>query len=124
MLLFSREDKIFYILVTTILIFYRELYRNIVSIIVLNIEASQYNIKINLAISCSLKTIILEEIYLLMHSFEVLNNSIYTIKYRLNHNANDPSTIMYTAVTTLASSIVLTSVTHITSSRSTHFSHK
>ena len=32
---------------------YRKLYRNIVSIIALNIEARQYNIKINLAISCS-----------------------------------------------------------------------
>ena len=47
--LFLRQDKILDILVTTILI----LYRNIVSIIVLNIDASQYNIKINLAISCS-----------------------------------------------------------------------
>ena len=40
MLLFSRQDKILDILMT----------RNIVSIIVLNIGAIQYNIKINLAI--------------------------------------------------------------------------
>ena len=51
--LFSRQDKILDILVTTILILYRKLHRNIVSIIVLNIESRQYNIKINLAISCS-----------------------------------------------------------------------
>ena len=52
--LFSRQDKIFDILVTTtILILCQKLYRNIVLIIVLNIEAMQYNIKINLAISCS-----------------------------------------------------------------------
>ena len=51
MLLFARQDKILYILETTILIKYRKLYTNIVSIIVLNIEARQYNIKINLAIS-------------------------------------------------------------------------
>ena len=50
MYLFSREVKI---LDTTILIFYRKLYINIVPIIVLNIETRQYNIKINLAISCS-----------------------------------------------------------------------
>ena len=56
MLLFSRQDKILYILDNTILILYRKLYINIVSIIVLNIEAKQYNIKINLAISCSRKT--------------------------------------------------------------------
>ena len=37
------------ILVTTILILYRKLYINIVSIIVLNIETRQYNININLA---------------------------------------------------------------------------
>ena len=48
--LFSRQYKIVYILVTTILILYRKLYRHIVSIIVLNIEARQYTIKINLAI--------------------------------------------------------------------------
>ena len=53
MLLFSRQDKILYIIDTTILILYLKLYINIVSIIVLNIEAIQYNIKINLAISCS-----------------------------------------------------------------------
>ena len=41
------------ILDTTILILYRKLYINIVPIIVLNIEARHYNIKINLAISCS-----------------------------------------------------------------------
>ena len=41
------------IFVTTIMILYRTLYRNIISIIVLNIEARQYNIKIDLAISCS-----------------------------------------------------------------------
>ena len=51
--LFSRQDKILYILDTTILILYRKLYINIVSITVLNIEARQYNININLAISCS-----------------------------------------------------------------------
>ena len=51
MLLFSRQAEILYILDTTILILYRKLYINIVSIIVLNIEASQYNIKINLAVS-------------------------------------------------------------------------
>ena len=48
--LFSRQDKILYILDTTILILYRKLYVNIVSIIVLNIETRQYNIKINLPI--------------------------------------------------------------------------
>ena len=54
-MLFSRQDKILNILVTTILILYRKLYNIIVSIIVLNIEAGQYNIKINLAIyiACS-----------------------------------------------------------------------
>ena len=36
--LFSRQDKILYILVTTILVLYRKLYINIVSIIVLNID--------------------------------------------------------------------------------------
>ena len=41
---FSRQDKILYILDTTILILYRKLYINIVSIIVLNIEGRQYNI--------------------------------------------------------------------------------
>ena len=51
--LFSRQGKILYILVTTILILYPKLYINIVSIIVFNIEARQYNIKIDLAISCS-----------------------------------------------------------------------
>ena len=39
------QDKILYILDTTILILYRKLYINIVSIIVLNIEARQYNVK-------------------------------------------------------------------------------
>ena len=39
------QDKI---LDTTLLILYRKLYINIVSIMVLNIEARQYNIKINL----------------------------------------------------------------------------
>ena len=52
-MLFSRQDKILYILGGTILILYRKLYIHIVSIIVLNIEARQYNIKINLAISYS-----------------------------------------------------------------------
>ena len=47
--LFSRQDNILYILDTTIFISNRELYINIVSIIVLNIEARQCNIKINLA---------------------------------------------------------------------------
>ena len=47
------QDKILYILVTLILILHRKLYRNIVSIIVLNITLRQYNIKINLAVSCS-----------------------------------------------------------------------
>ena len=52
--LFSRQDKtILYILDATILILYGKLYINIVSIIALNIETKQYNIKINLAISCS-----------------------------------------------------------------------
>ena len=37
--LFSRQDKILYIIDTTILILYRKLYINTVSIIVLNIEA-------------------------------------------------------------------------------------
>ena len=46
------QDNILYILVTLILILYRKLYINIVSIIVLNMKARQYNIKINLAISC------------------------------------------------------------------------
>ena len=55
MLLFSRQDKILFILDTTILILYRKLYINIVLIIVLNFEARQYNIKINLSISCSPK---------------------------------------------------------------------
>ena len=54
MLLFSRQDNILY---TTIMILYRKLYINIVSIIVLNIEAIQCNIKINLVISCSPKKI-------------------------------------------------------------------
>ena len=44
---------ILYILVTIILTLYQKLYINIVSIIVLNNEAKQYNIKINLVISCS-----------------------------------------------------------------------
>ena len=57
--LFSRQDKILYILETfTILILYRNLYINIVPIIGLKIEATQYNIKINLAISCSPKRMI------------------------------------------------------------------
>ena len=51
--LFSRQDKILDIIVATILILYRKLYINIVSIFVLNIESRQYNIKINLAITCS-----------------------------------------------------------------------
>ena len=50
MLLFSRQGNI---LDTTILILYWKLYRNIVLIIVLNIEARQYNIEINLAVSGS-----------------------------------------------------------------------
>ena len=49
--LFSRQDKIIYIIDTTILILYRKLYINIVSIIVLNYETRQCNVKINLAIS-------------------------------------------------------------------------
>ena len=48
-LLFLRQDKSLDI---TILILYGKRYLNIVSIIVLNIEARQDNIKINLAISC------------------------------------------------------------------------
>ena len=67
MLLFSRQDNIIYILDTTILILYRKLYGNIVSIIVLNIEAIQYNIKINLAILRSPKQI-LQEAFLLFSS--------------------------------------------------------
>ena len=55
--LFSRKDKILDILDATILILYRKLCINIVSIIVLNIEASQYNIKINLAICPGLSII-------------------------------------------------------------------
>ena len=51
--LFSRQDEILCILVTLIFILYRKLYRNIVSIIVLNIEARQSNIKTNLVISYS-----------------------------------------------------------------------
>ena len=51
--LFSRQDKILYILDITIFILYRKQYINIVLIIVLNIEVRQYNIKINLAISCN-----------------------------------------------------------------------
>ena len=51
--LFSRQDNIIDILVTKFLILYRKLYINIVSIIVLNIESRQYNIKNNIAISCS-----------------------------------------------------------------------
>ena len=50
---FSRQDKILYILDITIMILYQKRYTNIVSIIVLNIEARQCNIKINLAISHS-----------------------------------------------------------------------
>ena len=53
MLIYFQVNKILYILDTTILILYRKLYINIVSIIVLNIEVRQYKIKINLAISCS-----------------------------------------------------------------------
>ena len=51
--LLSRQDKILYILDTTILILYPKLYINIVSIIALNIEARQYNVNINLVISCN-----------------------------------------------------------------------
>ena len=51
--LFSQDKD--NILATTILILYRKLHINIVSIIVFNIEAIQYNMKINLAISCSPK---------------------------------------------------------------------
>ena len=47
MSLFSRQDKILNILLTTILTLYRKLCVNIVSIIVLNIEARECNIKIN-----------------------------------------------------------------------------
>ena len=50
--LFSRQDKILFILNTRILILYRKLYINIVSIIVWNFEARQYNIKIKLAVPC------------------------------------------------------------------------
>ena len=53
--LFSRQSKVLYLLVTTILILHRKLYRNIVSIIVLNIETRQYNIKINLAYRTALE---------------------------------------------------------------------
>ena len=49
---FISQDKIIDVLVTTILILYQKLYRNIVLVIVLNVEVKQYNIKINLAISC------------------------------------------------------------------------
>ena len=56
-ILFRLENVIFKIrqdiLDTRILIWYRKLYINILSIIVSNIEARQYHIKINLAISCS-----------------------------------------------------------------------
>ena len=48
--LFSRQDNSCH---HNLDIVYRKLYRNIVLIIVLNIEARQYNIKISLAISCS-----------------------------------------------------------------------
>ena len=50
---YFQDDKFLYIVFTTILILYRKLHINVVSIIVLNIEARQCNIKINLAISCS-----------------------------------------------------------------------
>ena len=56
MLSYFQNNKI---LDMIILILYRKLYINIVSIIVLNIKARQYNIKINLAISCSLVLCIL-----------------------------------------------------------------
>ena len=49
-MLFSRQDKILHILDATILIFYRKLYINILSIIDLNVDVIQYNIKINLTI--------------------------------------------------------------------------
>ena len=52
--LFSRQDKILNIIVTTFLILYRKLYyRNIISIIVLTIESRQYNVKMHLDISCN-----------------------------------------------------------------------
>ena len=51
---YFQDDKILYILHTTILILYQKLYINIVSIIDVNIEARQYTIKINLAILCPL----------------------------------------------------------------------
>ena len=47
--LFSRQDKILYILDATILILYRKRFINIVSIVALNIEARQYKININIA---------------------------------------------------------------------------
>ena len=50
---FQNKTRFLIFLVSTILILYRKLYINIVSIIVLNIETRQYNIRINLAISCS-----------------------------------------------------------------------
>ena len=56
--LFSRQDKILYILDTTILILYRKLYINIVSIIVLNIEARKYKIRIILLCRAALEKII------------------------------------------------------------------
>ena len=62
-------NSFLYILDTTILILYRKLYINIVSIvintiiIVLNIEARQYNIKINLVISIPKFVIIASFIY-------------------------------------------------------------
>ena len=56
--LFSRQDKILYILDTTILILYRKLYINIVSIIVLNIEARKYKFRIILLCRAALEKII------------------------------------------------------------------
>ena len=76
---FIKKDKILDILITTILILYRKLYRNIVSIIVLNIGTRQYNIKINLAISCSPNFI---ESFVGVSLFKMHDYAIEFIKYR------------------------------------------
>ena len=76
--LFTRQNKIFYILDNTILILYRKLYINIVSIIVLNIEARQYNIKNNLAMSCSSRK------YFSIQCAFKSNFKYFWIKYTLN----------------------------------------
>ena len=78
--LFSKQYKILYILNTTILILYRKLYINVESIIiVLNIEARQYNIKINLFISWHSDVDMwypsLLKCYMILPALYVLNNS-------------------------------------------------